>query len=139
MRWRWDGAGEALRSPIPWVALSAALALTATGWIGLEDRRYEDAHAQFERRTETAESALRTRMLAYEQVLRSGAARIASSPSISRREWRDFITQLQLEERFPGIQAVGYAERVKPGGLGAHVKRLHAEGIGAYDRRRPAP
>ena len=49
MRWRWDGAGEALRSPIPWVALSAALALTATGWIGLEDRRSEDAHAQFER------------------------------------------------------------------------------------------
>ncbi len=139
MRWRWDGAGEALRSPIPWVALSAALALTATGWIGLEDRRYEDAHAQFERRTETAESALRTRMLAYEQVLRSGAARIASSPSISRREWRDFITQLQLEERFPGIQAVGYAERVKPGELGAHVKRIRAEGIGDYDVRPPGP
>ena len=112
MRWRLEGAGEALRSPIPWVALSAGLALTATGWIGLEHSRYEEARAQFERRTETAESAVRTRMISYEQVLRSGAARIASSPSTSRREWREFIGNLQIDERFPGIQAVGYAERL---------------------------
>ncbi len=139
MRWRWEGAGEALRSPIPWVALSAALALTATGWIGIEHTRYEDAHAQFERRTETAGSAVRTRMLSYEQVPRSGAARIASSPSISRREWRDFIGHLNLEERFPGIQALGYAERVKPGELAAHVKRIRAEGIADYDVRPEGP
>jgi diguanylate cyclase len=135
MRWRWEGAGEAMRSPIPWVALSAALALTASGWIGLEHARYEEAHSQFERRTETAESAVRTRMLSYEQVLRSGAARIASSPTVSRREWRDFITHLQLDERYPGIQAVGYAERVKRGELAAHVKRIRSEGIADYDVR----
>ena len=127
MRWRLEGAGEALRSPIPWVALSAAVALTAAGWIGLEHNRHEDARVQFERRTETAESAIRTRMLSYEQILRSGAARIASSPSISRREWRDFITHLQLEERFPGIQAIGYAERVRFEELAAHVKRVRAD------------
>src|SRR3954463_15708962 len=104
MRWRWEGAGEALRSPIPWIALSAALALTAAGWAGMEHSRFDDARAQFERRTETAEGAVRTRLLSYEQVLRSGAARIASSPTISRRDWREFITHLQIEERFPGIQ-----------------------------------
>src|SRR6185436_5001029 len=114
MRWRLEGAREALRSPIPWVALTAGLALTAAGWAGLESSRREDARSQFERRTETAQAAVRARMLSYEQILRSGAARIASSPSTSRREWRDFVSHLQLEERFPGIQALGYAERVKP-------------------------
>jgi len=136
MRWRLEGAGEALRSPIPWVALSAAVALTAAGWIGLEHNRYQDARVQFERRTETAESAIRTRLLSYEQILRSGAARIASSPSISRREFRDFITHLQLEERFPGIQAIGYAERVKPQELVAHVKRVRTD-IADYEVRPP--
>jgi diguanylate cyclase (GGDEF)-like protein len=134
MRWRWEGAGEALRSPIPWVALSAAVALTAAGWIGLEHNRYQDARVQFERRTETAESAIRTRLLSYEQILRSGAARISSSPSIARREWRDFIAHLQLEERFPGIQAIGYAERVKPAELAAHVKRVRAD-VSDYEVR----
>jgi diguanylate cyclase (GGDEF)-like protein len=136
MRWRLEGAGEALRSPIPWVALSAAVALTAAGWMGLEHNRYEDARVQFERRTETAEAAIRTRLLSYEQILRSGAARIASSPSISRRDFRDFITHLQLEERFPGIQAIGYAERVKPEELAAHVKRVRAD-VADYEVRPP--
>ena len=138
MWWRLEGAGEAFRSPVPWVALSAALALTAAGWIGLERSRFEDAKTQFERRTETAEAAIRSRMLAYEQILRSGAARIASSPSTSRREWRDFIAHLGLEERFPGIQSIGYAERVKPAEREAHTKRLRAEGLPDYEIR-PAP
>ena len=137
MRLRFEGAGEALRSPIPWVALSAALALTAAGWIGLERNRFEEARTQFERRTETAEAAIRSRMLSYEQIIRSGAARIASSPAISRKEWRDFISFLQLDERFPGIQSIGYAERVKRAEREAHVKRVRAEGLPDYEIRPP--
>ncbi len=113
MRWRLDGAAEALRSPIPWVALSAALALTAAGWVALERSRHEDARSQFERRTETAEAAIRSRMVAYEQILRSASAHLASSSIVSGAEFREFIARLQLDERFPGIQAIGYALRSK--------------------------
>jgi diguanylate cyclase (GGDEF)-like protein len=137
MQWRLEGASEALRSPIPWVAITAALALTATGWIGLERNRFDEARAQFERRTETAEGAIRTRLLAYEQILRSGAARVASSPSITRKEWGDFIAHLQLEERFPGIQSVGYGVRVKENERKAHVRRMRAEGNNDYELRPP--
>lgn len=113
MRWKFQGAAEALRSPIPWVALSAALALTTSGWIALERSRHEDARSQFERRTETAEAAIRSRMVAYEQILRSAAARMASSTGVSQADFRDFIARLQLDERFPGIQSIGYAERTR--------------------------
>ncbi len=113
MRWRFEGTAEALHSPIPWVALSAALALAAAGWFALEHSRHDEARSQFERRTETAEAAIRSRMVAHEQILRSGAARIASSANINRLEWRDFIARLQLDERFPGVQSIGYAERSK--------------------------
>jgi diguanylate cyclase (GGDEF)-like protein len=135
MRWRLEGAGEALRSPIPWVALSAALAFTAAGWAGLEHNRREEARQQFERRTETAQAAMRARLLSYEQILRAGAADIASSPDISRREWRDFIGYLQLEDRVPGMQSVGYAERVKPEERAGHLKRVRASGIADYEVR----
>ena len=139
MHWRLEGGGEALRSPVPWVALTAALALTAAGWIALERNRVEDARSQFERRTETAEAAIGSRMLAYEQVLRSGAARIASAPSTARKEWRDFIAYLALEERFPGIQSIGYAERVKLADRGAHATRVRADGIADYEIRPQPP
>jgi len=111
MQLRVEGAGESLRSPIPWVALTAALALVLTGWIGLEHSRAEEARVQFEKRTQTAEGAIRTRLASYEQVVRAAAARIASAPAVSRGEWHDFIIQLQMEERFPGIQSIAYAQR----------------------------
>ncbi|HEX4331153.1 MAG TPA: diguanylate cyclase [Usitatibacter sp.] len=117
MQWRMEGAADALHSPIPWVAFSAAVALAFAGWIGLERNRVDEARAQFERRTETAEGAVRTRLAAYEQVLRSAAARIASEPAITSGEWHDFIEHLQLEERFPGIQSVAYARRLKDDGF----------------------
>lgn len=111
MRSRLDGMARALRSPIPWVGLTAALAVTVAAWFGLERSYRQQAQGQFERRTESAVAAVRTRFLSYEQVLRSGAARMASSPTVSRDEWRQFIAHLQLEERFPGIHSMGYAER----------------------------
>ena len=137
MRSRLEGTSEALRSPIPWAALATALALTALAWYALERSRHEDARAQFERRTDTASAAMRARMIAYEQVLRSGAAYMASSPSISRADWGRFIANLQLDERFPGIQSVGFAEQVRPGNRLQHVIRMRAEGFDAYDIRPP--
>src|SRR5688500_2265254 len=100
MRSRFEGTSEALRSPFPWAALAVALALTAAAWFAIEHSRWNDARIQFERRTETAAAAMRARLIAYEQVLRSGAAYMASSSAVSHEDWRRFIANLQLEERF---------------------------------------
>jgi diguanylate cyclase (GGDEF)-like protein len=137
MRLGLEGADNSLRSPFPWIALSACVAVTVASWIGLERTRYADARTQFERRTETATAAMRARMVAYEQVLRSGAAFMASSSRATRVEWSSFITNLQLDERFPGIQAVGFAEYVQPSTRAEHVKRMRAEGFPDYDIRPP--
>ena len=137
MRWKFEATMEALRYLIPWIVLAAGLALTTASWFALERNRVGEARAQFERRTETAVAALRARMLSYEQVLRSGAARMASSPAVSRSEWRDFIAHLQLEERFPGIQGLGYAALVGDWERPAHLKRMRESGFPDYDIRPP--
>ena len=135
MRSRLEGTSEALRSPFPWIALAVAVGLTAAGWFTLERSRFNDARVQFERRTETAAAAMRSRLIGYEQVLRSGAAYMASSPSVSRDDWRRFIANLQLEERFPGIQSVGFAEYVRPGNRMQHILQMRAQGFAEYDIR----
>ena len=110
MEGRLDATGEALRSPIPWVVVTATIALTAAAWFVIERGRHEEARQQFERRTETAAAAVRARMLTYEQVVRAGAARIASDTHVTADGWRQFIGHLQLDERFPGIRSIGYAQ-----------------------------
>jgi diguanylate cyclase (GGDEF)-like protein len=138
MKVRLDTTGEALRSPIPWVAVSAAVVLTAVAWFALERSRYDEARLQFERRTETATSAVRARMLTYEQILRGAAAHMASEKEVTREGWRRFIAHMQLDERFPGIQSVGYAEHLSRVSLPEHVRRMQEEGFKDYQVT-PAP
>ena len=137
MQGRFDGTTEALRSPYPWAALASALMLTAVGWYALERNRYDLARVQFERRTETAVSAIRARMVSYEQVLRSGAARLTSSKHVTREDWRAFINHLELQERFEGLDSVGFAEYVRPETLAEHVRRMRADGFREYDAKTP--
>ena len=132
---RREGHRPPSRSAIPGAVLAACLALTALGGILLERSREAEARAQFERRTDTALAAVRTRVQAYEQVLRSGAARMASSNAVSRDEWRDFVAYLHLDERYPGIQAMGYAPVVNDWARPTHVQGVRGTGVPDYEIR----
>jgi diguanylate cyclase (GGDEF)-like protein len=136
MRWGFEGTGEALRSPFPWIALTACLALTAAGWSALERGRHDEARVEFERRTETAVAAVRSRMHAYEQILRSAAAFRASSTQVTAEDWLTFVANLQLEERFPGIEDIAYA--AKGAALPDASPQVFAAMAAARDRGEPA-
>lgn len=97
-----------LRAAIPWAAFAAAVAITAMTWSALERGRLERARALFERRSGVAVAELAARMFAYEQVLRAGAARVASAPSTSPREWRAFVEALDLPRHYPAMPDADY-------------------------------
>ena len=126
MRSRLDGTGEALRSPFPWVALSAALALTAAGWFGIQRSHYDDARVRFERRSDAAAASLRSRMVAAEQSLRASAAHLASTPTeATSADWHRFVAHLGLDDRIPGVLCMGYAEVVRRDGAPDMVRILY--------------
>jgi len=110
------GTGDALRSPFPWIALIAALALTAAGWFGLEKSHYADARVRFERRSDTATAELRAHVIAYEQALRASAAHVAVTHQLTQADWRRYVGHLRLDERLPGFISLGYAEVARRGG-----------------------
>jgi diguanylate cyclase (GGDEF)-like protein len=60
---------------------------------------------------------------------------MASSPAVSRGEWRDFVAYLQLDERFPGIQAMGYAPVVNDWQRPTHLQGVRESGMPEYDIR----
>lgn len=107
--WRLDGTRAALRSPFPWVALSAALAITAAGWFALQRVEREEARLRFERHGDVAAAELRARLVVYEQALRSGAAYLATEQHVAPDRWHRFATHLGVRQRLPGMSAIGYA------------------------------
>ncbi|MBI4989962.1 MAG: CHASE domain-containing protein [Rhodocyclales bacterium] len=118
-----------------WAVLALSLAGTLVGWqyaVRLTEAR---AQAQLDAAANAVVSEIRRRMTAYEQVLHAGAALFAASDRVTRAEWRDFVTHLKIDEHFPGIQGIGFARRIAPTELAAHVRAVRAGGFPGYTVR----
>ena len=72
------------------------------------------------------------RMRAYEHTLRGVSGMVSRSVKLERSEWHDFVADLEIDRYYPGIQAIGYAEVIKPHELQDHLARIRGEGFKDY-------
>ena len=73
------------------------------------------------------------RMRTYEQVLRGAVALFASSGKISRQEFSTYVSMLQIDGHYPGIQGIGFAELVPAARRQAHIDDVRRNGFPDYD------
>ena len=92
----------------------------------------ERAEVKFEDETsETIEDILE-RLNQYEQALTSGVALFQSSNNVTRDEWKKFTTAMNIGERYPGFQGVGFAKILQPGEINEHISEIKREGFPDY-------
>lgn len=121
--------------PIPgvaWFTLAVCLAATGVVWHLMSNSSERTAQADFQSLAAEVHGAVTQRMLAYEQVLRGGIGLFAAVGHVTRSQWKTYVDSLRLEESFPGIQGVGYAELVAPKDLAAHIAGVRSEGFPDY-------
>jgi PAS domain S-box-containing protein len=94
----------------------ASLAATAAAWFYAREQAGHEERVRFELRVEEIATALRGRMLDYEQVLRGAVALFAASESVERDEWAAYVRLLETQTSYPGIQAIGYGRAERRGG-----------------------
>ncbi|WP_431862306.1 CHASE domain-containing protein [Azospirillum sp.] len=122
--------------PPSWEAvLVLALGLTLTAlaaWL-LHQQANRQADARFRAQARDLAAAIVERMDNYEQILRGGVALMdAGGALVTRATWRAYVASLRVEERYPGIQGIGFAERVAPDEIAAHEITVRAEGFPDY-------
>ena len=122
---------------LPWLVLAANLGLTGFLWRATHQQTVETSRLEFAHEFETFVSSITTRITANEQILRSVVGLFEASDEVSRTEFRSFIAALRLEERYPGIQGVGFVKAIKPADLTDHIKSVRAEGFPEYTVRPP--
>ncbi|MBX3651800.1 MAG: EAL domain-containing protein [Burkholderiales bacterium] len=127
-----------LRSGVILIALSC-LALTLFGWHIVGSLERESVAERFNARVSEVELRIKSQLADYEQVLRATAAFMHASETVSRGEWRAYADMLQLKDRFPGIHGLGYAVRLQPAELQAHVEAVRREGFPDYRVWPPGP
>lgn len=84
---------------------------------------------RFEANIAKVQEAISDRMQAYSQVLRSGVAFISSSDEVTRNEWNTFVTSLNLDNVYPGMQGMGFIRVIDPSEKVDFEKKNRREGI----------
>jgi CHASE1-domain containing sensor protein len=109
--------------------------ITAWAWSKVQDEIQASAQERFHFKVAEAQDAVRQRLLSYEQVLRGAAAFFAADNNLSRMEWRTYVTRLELQRQFPGIQAIAYIPVVPKGQLDSYIAGVRREGFPDFDIR----
>ncbi|GLK87755.1 response regulator [Pseudomonas turukhanskensis] len=121
-------ANPGFHSRRPWLPYLVALglmaglgALVVWQWQELEANSRREQEQRFSIAVDDVQQSITERMRAYEMVLRGMAGLLAGSDQVSAEEWMRATDQLQLQDRYPGIQAVSWVRYVRGPELAAFV------------------
>ena len=117
---------------LPWLVLVAALFGTFIVWNNSRENALQALQTRFEYNTLEASNYIIQRMAAYELALRGAQGLFASSDSVERDEFREFISRLRLDQNYPGIQGIGFAMAVAPEQKNQHIASIRKQGFPFY-------
>jgi signal transduction histidine kinase len=123
------------RTAVAYVVLGVALLLTILASYYVHQNFEAREQERFEEITSSTELAVDRRMQTYIDATLDGRGLFAASESVTREEWAAYVAGSDLKKRYPGIQAIAYAERVPLEEREAHVRRVRQEGFSSYSLR----
>ncbi|NHN37742.1 response regulator [Pseudomaricurvus alcaniphilus] len=114
------------------LVLVTSLLITGLAWYISDRSVNKRAGERFQFQVQDVTTAIERRMEEYIMALRAGVGMFNGSDYVSRKDWRDFTSTLELQTYFPGIQGLGYAEMLTPQQLPQHETEIRAEGFPDY-------
>jgi PAS domain S-box-containing protein len=97
-------------------------------WNTLQERAREESQRGFQQEAQDIGQRVLARMQAYEMVLRGIAGLMIGSDQVTLAEWERAVDQLQLQDRYPGIQAVAWSRYLTPEQLADFAAEVKGDG-----------
>ena len=113
----------ARRQRAPWVVLLTSAGLTVMAGLVVANVAEERDEARFRNAVQAANDRIAGRIDVYIASLRGGAALFAASEEVTPEEFHRYVERLDVHRSFPGIQAIGYSERLESGLAGDYDER----------------
>ncbi|MEF3075788.1 CHASE domain-containing protein [Methylobacter sp. Wu1] len=114
------------------LVLSVSLGTTYAVWHNARQQAEHNLKTDFDFRVRETVEHIEQRMATYEQVLRGARGLFAASVNVERDEFRNYVVMLQLEQRYPGIQGLGYALIVPKADRDEHINAMRRQGFADY-------
>ena len=124
-----EGQRDPRRHWVPILILIAGLVMTgvaaAYAWRASEMQN----RLRFENAADDVRNSLTNRIDEYIAMLRGGAGFFAASHDVTAAEFRAYAARLELAERYPGIQGIGFSRRIHASEREAVLARLGQDGV----------
>jgi len=115
--------------------LLISLAATLWAWRSNQKQAFERARTRFHNEVERTRRAILFRLEVYEDGLYGTRSLFEANGDVTREVFREYIENLKLEQRYPGIQGIGFSQYLKPEELNAHIAAVRREGFPNYTVR----
>jgi PAS domain S-box-containing protein len=133
LSWRGNSIGR-----LPFGALLLLLlplALTFYAWKATTENDYQRGEAKFRTLAIESEKALQNRIDSYGSALLGAAGFIQGSIAVSRDEWRTYVETVRVQDNFPGINGLGWIQRVATRDLERFLADIRADGAPGFQIR----
>lgn len=99
--------------------------------ISQDVRSKNEANEFLNNLTVQIEESVKLRLLAYEQLLLAGESLLAVTEQVNHDQWQDLVDGLEIQDRHPGTQAIGFASHVPENGVASFLFELRSLGFPA--------
>lgn len=80
---------------------------------------------EFDLIVQDLESGIENRLINYGQILYATQGLFLSSDQVTEKEWQAFVQNQRIEKRFPGVQVVGYSQKIgNSKDLANHIQQM---------------
>jgi PAS domain S-box-containing protein len=118
--------------PAALAVLGIGLITTLAGWHSARTASEATARQRFEKQAADVAFRIRHGYAGYESVLRSGAALFSLEGAVTLHAWRSFVASADMERRYPGLTALGYARYASTPGIGELEQQVRGYGLPQY-------
>jgi signal transduction histidine kinase len=119
-----------LQAPLLVLAGGLLLTTAATAFVAVSVAARDQA--RFETLVQSTSDRITSRLDTYSAMLDGAAGLFAASSQVGRDEFRRYVHHLDLRERYPGIQGVGFSQRVAPEELARFEAVQRASGVPGF-------
>src|SRR5215208_2993165 len=122
--------GRHLRRGAPaYGVLLIALLLTGLASYYVRQNVEAQTHVRFDETTQATQEAIKRRAKAYLDAIFGARGLFYASQKVDREEWESYVRGIEPEDRLEGLQALAFAEYVKPEEREAYARESQEKGL----------
>jgi signal transduction histidine kinase len=124
-----------IRRSVPFLIFALGCAITSAAVTTVAARQQAAAAGEFRSDALAVQRVVQVQLDTIGAVTHAAAALLGASPEINFSEFRAFVYGLELRERYPGLDGIGFAPRVETNALRSFVRSMKLDGVAVLNVR----